>query len=744
MIPRCVKVSCPLSILEFSVLTMKKLFFPFYLLLIILALQLETLQASGKQDSLENVLRSLPARNAGSPDTLRIHVMNELSREYIKSGDHDRSLNLAAEAKKLAETVLASKKGTDALKQNLRKHISNSLHNTATVYYYQGDYDKALDQYLISLALREEINDVKGIGLSANNIGNIYNNKGDYANALNYYLKSLKVRESLGDKKGMAASFNNIGSLYESQKEFSQALDYFKKSLKLREEISDLQGTALALNNIGNVYYNIGSSEMALDHYKKSLDIRIKIGDKQGMADCYHNIGNIYQKQGSVDEGLVFHQKALALREDLGDKLRMCFSYRNIGLIFLEKNQIQHARNNLLKSLSLAKEVSAKPDIMSAYRALAKIDSASGDFRSAFEYHKDYLLFKDSIHNEESTKKLIQSAMRYEFDKKEQAARLEQEKKDAISDALLREQTMQRNAFIAGFGLMMALSFVSYRSYRNKRKSHEIIAHQKAMVEERNKDILDSINYAKRIQDALLKDEEHVSPHLPEHFIYFKPKDIVSGDFYWVSEKKGYLYLAAADCTGHGVPGAFMSMLGMAFLNEITAAGELLAPSEILDRLRDKIVRELSQPLSDEHTNDQSRVKDGMDISLLQMDVETREIWWSGANNPVYIVKANENLLLEIKPDKQPIGFHSHARPFTTHHLQLEKNDMVYLFTDGYADQFGGEKGKKFKYSKLKELLQTIAHQHATDQKAMLDHAFVHWKGSLEQVDDICLVGIRA
>jgi ligand-binding sensor domain-containing protein/serine phosphatase RsbU (regulator of sigma subunit) len=257
---------------------------------------------------------------------------------------------------------------------------------------------------------------------------------------------------------------------------------------------------------------------------------------------------------------------------------------------------------------------------------------------------------------------------------------------------------------------------------------------QKILVEQKNKDITDSINYAKRIQIALLKEEEHVSEHLPEHFILFKPKDIVSGDFYWSIEKEKYFYVAAVDCTGHGVPGGFMSMLGVSFLNEITSGSEILTPAEILNKLRTEILKELRQ------TGVDNESKDGMDISLMRMDIKTKEIQWSGANNGIYIIDSE---LKEILPDKQPIGYYPLMKPFTNHTFKAENNSLLYLFTDGYADQFGGPKGKKFKYRQLEDLLLTNAGKSMKEQKRILDEVFENWKGNLEQVDDVCIIGIK-
>lgn len=285
-------------------------------------------------------------------------------------------------------------------------------------------------------------------------------------------------------------------------------------------------------------------------------------------------------------------------------------------------------------------------------------------------------------------------------------------------------------------------------------RTAEVVA-QKVALEEKNTEIMDSILYAERIQRALLQSEEYVNNELPKHFIFFKPKDIVSGDFYWAKESGDYFYLTAADCTGHGVPGAFMSMLGISFLNEILSNNKGLLPSEVLDRLRDKVILELGQGANG---NDS---KDGMDMSLIRINRKTYELCFAGANNPLWLVSKRtfkdesifgsvyklegvEGKIYEFKADRQPVAYYSgHERPFTNYQIKLEKGDSLYLFSDGYADQFGGEKGKKYKYKTLKNLFLSMYHKPLDTQKRQLEVEFEQWKGSFEQIDDVCIIGVR-
>ncbi|MGZ3866883.1 MAG: PP2C family protein-serine/threonine phosphatase, partial [Bacteroidia bacterium] len=291
------------------------------------------------------------------------------------------------------------------------------------------------------------------------------------------------------------------------------------------------------------------------------------------------------------------------------------------------------------------------------------------------------------------------------------------------------------------FSIAIAVGVIAIIVFRNMtryKKAKQTIEVQRNLAMEKQKEILDSIRYAKRIQDAVLKEQEHISTHLPPHFVLYEPKDIVSGDFYWSLEKDRYWYLAVADCTGHGVPGAFLTILGTSFLNELNAADAILTPAEILDKLRSRIIKELSIT-----NNGVNETKDGMDISLARLDLQTNELMWAGANNPLWIINKEKTELSIIPSHKQPIGFYPTITAYPNHTLQLSKGDAFYLFTDGYADQFGGEKGKKFKYKKLQELLLSIRNETLECQKEVLSKTFMDWKGSYEQTDDVCIVGVR-
>lgn len=294
----------------------------------------------------------------------------------------------------------------------------------------------------------------------------------------------------------------------------------------------------------------------------------------------------------------------------------------------------------------------------------------------------------------------------------------------------------------AGIGLLVIVGFFVYRGYSIKKKDARIIAQQKEevenqkhLVEEKNKEITDSINYAKRIQEAILPSTAVMNNLLPSSFILYLPKDIVAGDFYWIEEIGDKIIFAVADCTGHGVPGAMVSVVCHNALTRAVNEFKLSDPGEILDK-----TRELVTDTFDSHSTI-ATIRDGMDIGLCVLDRTNNVLRFAGANNGLYLVRNND--LTEIKADKQPIGMYADEAPFRTQTIDLLANDLLYLYTDGYADQFGGEAGKKLKYKTLKEILLRNSLRTMTQQHDLLNKAFQDWKGNLEQIDDVCIMGVR-
>ena len=550
-----------------------------------------------------------------------------------------------------------------------------------------------------------------------------------------------------------------------------------------------------AYNNIGNIHTENGDYALALEFYFKSLKIREEIGDKKGMAMSYGNIGVIHWYKGDYDKALEFYFKGVKINEEIGDKQGMAVSYNNIGDLYLKQNKPEEARKQSLKSLGIAEAIGSKDDIMNAYLLLAICDSTTGNFKSAYQYHKLYSSIKDSIFNEKSNKQLIEMQTKYESEKKDNEIKLLNKDKETQA-RISAEENRRKNVIIGSVisGLLLVVLFAGFifRSLRFTKKQKQIIEvqkldveqknvqveKQKHIIEEKNKDITDSITYARRIQRAMLPHRRDIWAAFPNSFVLFKPKDIVSGDFYFfhyvVAENNNsaslrgtkqshneeiaspaarndvvrenselrtpdsQLFIAAADCTGHGVPGAFMSLIGAEKLKD--AVSQSADTSHILNLLNRGIKTSLRQSDSIEST------RDGMDIALVKCMMEEGK-WkmeYAGANRPLWIIRKGQKEVEEIKATKKAIGgLTEDDQHFDTHEIKLQQGDTFYIFTDGYADTFGGQDKKKLMTKKLKEILLEIQNKTMKEQEKHLDNFVENWKAGTEQVDDILVIGVR-
>ena len=572
----------------------------------------------------------------------------------------------------------------------------------------------------------------KILAIALNNKGFYFDNQGMIAKAVDYYHKSLKIREAIGDIKGMAENFNNIGYIYQNQHDLELALEYYEKTLKLYEKLNDQSGIANTLNNIGSIYKEQGDYEKANEFNLKTLEIQKELNNKTGIAGSLNNTGTIYKLQGKNDTALEYLFKSLEIQEKSGNPNRhFVNTLNNIGEIFAEQGKINKAKDYLKRAYAMAQEIRQPLAISAAANSLSRLYIKTGNWKNAWVFYSLHIQMRDSIRNEKTRKAAIRQNLQYEYEKAMLIKEKEQEKKE-------EKQRIMLLATIAILILVIIFSVIIYNRLQVTRTQSRVIKKQKSIVEKKNKEIIDSINYAKRIQQALLKTEDFADKNLPQHFILFMPKDIVSGDFYWISKKAGYLYIAVADCTGHGVPGGFMSMLGISFLNEINAGQNSLIPSEILELLREKIIKNLSQ------TGLYKGNKDGMDISLIRLSKNLDEAQWAGANNPLWIIRKNGSATLEsIKADRQPIGYYAAMKPFTNHKIKINKSDMLYLFSDGFADQFGGRNKRKFMSRTFKKTLLEITDNEPEVQKNRLRDTFLKWKGNFAQVDDICIIGVK-
>ena len=658
-------------------------------------------------------------------------------------------------------------KNSVKIEKVLLSSLACSGNNIGVCYDFLGDTKNAFLFYNEALAYYLQIGDKDGEAMVINNLGYIYNMQGDIAKALEYYHKTLKIREEIKDEEGISLALNNIGYIHDLQGNTSEALIYYSKSLEISEKINSLEDIAITLNNIGTIYAD-SSSELEMEYYSRALKIRRQSGDDIGVSHSLGNIGVAFHEMADNDslsapeqkvlyfEALKNLEEALDIMEAIGDKYGSAHVLVSLGGVMLDLGNYKKAKHFFDKGLKRAETYGYLEILKDASFGLYSLSEIQGNGSEALEKYKTFIVLRDSLNNKEILKETIKQDARHEYEKQKTIDDTKHETQKAIDNAAhksslaLEQEEKEKQKILTlsatgGLGLVVVFLIFVFNRLRVTKKQKLIIENQKQEVEkqkevvesahdeleEKNKEILDSINYAKRIQNAILPTKKIVKEYLKESFILYKPKDIIAGDFYWMEQKGDKILYAAADCTGHGVPGAMVSVVCNNALNRSVREYGLITPGKILDKTRQIVIEEFEK--SDED------VKDGMDIALCSLDGMKLE--FSGANNPLWIVRNGE--VLETKANKQPIGKVDNPRPYTTHKMELKTGDSIFIFSDGYVDQFGGEKGKKLKAKKFRELLLSIQDKSMEEQKVLIDATFENWKGDLEQVDDVCVIGVR-
>ncbi|MES2837574.1 MAG: tetratricopeptide repeat protein [Bacteroidota bacterium] len=660
-------------------------------------------------------------------DTIKVNKLTNLAYEYDKIED-------VKNAEKYFNSSLEISK-----KINFKYGIANNYYGLAALNYDASSYNNSLTFYNNALKLYEELSDSVKISDCFNMIGDINRKQARYHVALDYYLKSLKIREDKKLDKRVASVNNNIGLVYLELKNYEKALSFFNKALTTAKKENNKYTLCRCYNRIGIVYDETEQNDKALDAFKLSYNYANEINDNAIKWISSGNIATLYLKLNNYDSALYYNLISTEIAKQINNKEGLCSNYKSLAFIYLKKNQYNLALNYLKQAEKLALELEINDDLMETYQGLSTVYEKTNNFELAYRYHVKFKQLTDSIFNIENSKQIGDLKTQFEVDKKENELKAKAIAQEIIN--LEEKKNQQTIIYAVIFILIIAVTFTVFLFNRFKviSKQKNIIESQKKqveiqrdLVEEKQKEILDSITYAKRLQQAILPPSDFISKYTNKYFVFFKPKDIVAGDFYWAKYINDKFFIAAADCTGHGVPGAMVSLVCSNALNQAVKEFNLTDTGKILDKTRELVVETFEKSTDD--------VKDGMDISLLCIDKKNKKITWSGANNPLWFVV--DNKIMEIKADKQSIGKTDNLKPFTTHHIDYTPNSIFYLFTDGFADQFGGESGKKFKYKPLSNLLLKNSFTSLENQSQKLNEEFINWKGDLEQVDDVCIIGI--
>jgi serine phosphatase RsbU (regulator of sigma subunit) len=715
-----------------------------FLILILLNIILNNIVNSQTTKEVDSLYLKL---QTSGEDTNKVIILNQIS-EILSDSKPDQALKFAQQGYLLSRSL------------DYKKGISSSISHKGQIFQIKGDYNKSLQCFEEALKINSEINNKIDIGENEKHIGIIYEYQRKYDKALLFYLKSLKNKEEIKDIRGIASGYNNIANIYLFQNNLNKAKEYYFKALKLVNDLKFKIGIESILSNLASVYFSQDSSEKAIEYDLKSLKVGYEIDNKPGIALTLNNIGNYYQKINRNTQALDYYKKSIAIREELGDINGIAGTYISIGNLFTRDHNFSLAIDYINKGLTISKKSGDLELIKISYENLADIYAQIKDFEKAFMNHVEFSKIDDSIFNKENSRAI--SELQEQFNAKEREHEIKLKNTEIQKNELqIKQQKTFQTALIIGILLLVLLAIVIFNSNLQKKKANillacqneEILA-QKSIIEEKNRDILASITYAKRNQDAILPPDKTINQILSNYFILFKPKDIVSGDFYWFNHKDNKLFFSVVDCTGHGVPGAFMSIVGYNGLNQAVNEASIPVPGKLLDKLSNIVEMTL-------HQSGKYDVKDGMDLALCSIDSDLNLLEYAGAYNSLYIVRNSLNdlivndekmppsastgngFLYEIKADKQPIGAFSERHIFTNYTIILEKDDLIYVFSDGFADQFGGPLNKKFKYKPFKELLLNISEKTLEEQKTELGNTIEEWRGKNEQVDDICVIGIK-
>ncbi len=600
----------------------------------------------------------------------------------------------------------------------------------------------------------------------------IYTKKGVLTKLLDYVLKNQKLAENLRDSIVKAVSYNLSGTYYTIKRDSAKGLMYFRKALVIWKQLKHLEQIAAIWNNIGIAYYYNNQPEEALKYYFKSLELLKKLSSNNDITTMLLNIGGVYNTLYKSDSALYYFNQALKEKRKRGDFLGEIMVIHNIAFTYKHMGKYSLALENLRKAYNLAMERGLLNVAKSSLSHLYEIYEETEKYDSALIYYKKYRALQDSLEGNKVRRILLEKEIEFKFQKEKE---LQQAKFEAREKVEL--------IIIATVATVLAVSLVFLvllaRKYSTVNKQKDFIEEQQKILIEKNieiqkqqekqneileklrvknRKILDSLQSARKIQQALFETSNAVRKELPEHFLFFSPREIVSGDFYWIRKKEDKVFIAIADCTGHGVPAAFLTILGMTYLDKILDSGNE-TPAKMLDTLKEMIVKTLNIEKGAYHH------KEGMDISLIKLNLKNQELEYAGAYNSLYILTSNSEVvehikeesgnflrehqqegvfLCEILPDKQPIGVgYRKPHPFTNHKFKLTASEEIVLFTDGFADQFGGRKAKKFGYKWFKNLFLRLYKFPVREQRKLIEKTFYKWMGNYEQIDDVLVFAMR-
>jgi len=625
-------------------------------------------------------------------------------------------------------------------------NINRAIYLIGFAHFKQSELVEARDHYLQCLPYYEQLGDHKRMKSIYYAIGRTSYDRGSYSFALQYFLLSLKASEEMGDSIGIADSYHSIAKIYSSQNDSKQCIAYNNKALGIREAIGYKPGIAASSLNLGIVLMELGKLDDALMYANQAFALRMETNDEKNMAEPYGLLGDIYNKKGEYPNAIIYHNKAIKIWEKHPDsKDDLAENIIGLGNVYVDKLSHDAGIAQYQKALKISEDIGNKNWIKICYEALYRVHKKQEAHASALKYAKLHSELSASLVNEDNRIMLEEMELQNTIALEEKEITLL--KKDAALNELRvkkEEDRIQKGKAIVNILLTILLltfagGYLVFNNYRLKNRTNLLLTAKNKVIEKHRKNILDSIRYAHRIQNAFFVAVPEIKKHFSDSFVLFKPKDIVSGDFYWLREKDDKVYFAAADCTGHGVRGALVSIICQDLLNHALDHHPNGDPGTLLAWTSQQLMDSLQQRVDPE--TGEFGVKDGMDIALCCMDRKSQTLSFSGAHARLYMIR--DGKLTETRGNNNYIGRVVAGEIYRTHTLPLQKGDRLYLFSDGYADQKGGPNNKKFYYPPFQKQLLDIHQKPMEEQKEALENTLTAWQGANSQVDDILVFGLQ-
>ena len=735
--------------------------------------------------SLNYYNRSLKMAKVLGNNVLKAKLLNNIALIYKVKGEYDKALQTNFEALQLEK------------KRGNKENIANVYNNIGVIYKLSGDYKSAGIYYNKARKLYEELGNKEGIADQYNNIGLLYYHKGKLNEAVENLIKAAELYAKVGRTKSFLSAKTNLARCYILQQEYDKAKENLMAAIKLGLRTGQKKELSIAYMVLGKLYAKLKNYEKAITYYIKSLNIKKALDFKDGIANTYRIMGELYLDKKQSLKALSFLTQAQRIFKNLGNKKGLADTYENMVQAYFEAyNKIGNdkffarAEENALKAFQISSKNGFLTNQMGIARILKKINIIKKNYPEALKYADIYEQLRDTVYEANKQKAMLELQAKYEASEKEQKIKLQNEQlarmkaENEKKQIQLYHERLLRFSLLAGGTILLIFFLLIYKAYRDKTKLNTLLESKNKLIEQKNselnqlveevsvqrdelqqqKELVESIHnelkksitYAEGLQLSLLPSLEDIKDYVEDFFMLYLPRDMVSGDFYWWTMAENKIIFSIADCTGHGVPGAFMSILGMTLLRETVEIKRILTPADILENMKSELITALNKKRD-------YMQKDGIDMSIIVYDRGMGTLEFSGAYNGIYlihtkmpeVISGNENRiekfdreveglqLYELKADKIPVGMHFRKDKFSSVKFKAESGMRLYLYTDGYADQFGGMKGKKFKSPRLKLLLLETADRNMTEQERILSHTFVSWKKDHFQVDDVTIGGIK-